>query len=346
MKKTFMLFLILVLLLSSGCFNMDPIENLSFMIGIGYDIDKQSKKPIVDPIELIVFKGNNEIDRTMSSGVGETIYNTVNDRQTIMSKKFIVGTEKLYLISEERARYGIEDLLEVLIRDEVRNELAFVGITDGDTSKYFNMEPIDNTSSSKAIAGLLKYCHLANFFPQNVTIYELLFMYNQSGRRIILPYIINDNGKPRIDGICVFDGAKMKHKIPLEEAFYINMLRSKSDGYISIVKDNNPKICYTIKAKNLVDVSVDYDETLIYNINVTLKGILKADSIDNKTISAKEAKVIQQEFEKKVKEELEKIVYKVQNQYQLDCFDITKFTAAKFGKKVLYLAMKNFKGQR
>ncbi|WDC84446.1 Ger(x)C family spore germination C-terminal domain-containing protein [Caloramator sp. mosi_1] len=255
----------------------------------------------------------------------------------------MVGTEKLYLISKERAEYGIEDLLETIVRDETRNEIAYVAITEKETEHFFKMNPIDNTSVSEAISGILKFSNLANFFPKETTIKELLFMYNQTGRRIILPYLIDDNGKPKIYGICVFDGAKLKHIIPLEEAFYINMIRSrKSDGYISILKDNNPKICYSIKAKNFINVKVDYTDKLIYTINVTLKGTLKTDTINNNAITAKEVKEIERAFEEYVTEKLNKTIEKVQNKYRTDCLDITKYAAAKFGKHSPLLSDEEF----
>lgn len=317
----------------SSCYNMEPLENLSVMIGIGYDYEEDKNKRIDDPIELIVFKGDREIERFVSQGKAETIYNTVNNRQTIMSKKFLVGTEKVYLISKKRAEYGIEDLLDVLVRDANRSELAYVTITDGPVDEFFSLEPVDYNTSSEAIEGILKFCSLANFFPKDVNIFELISMYNQTGRRIILPVLRNENGIPTISGICVFDKSKAKYFIPLKEAFYINMLRSReSSGYISVLKDNNNKLCYTVKATNFVDVAVDYKDKLIYNINVTLKCVLKADSINNRPLNAKDAKEIEKAFEEKVKAELMKTVDDVQNKYKIDCFDITKYAAAKFGK--------------
>lgn len=342
-RKIIIIILILLSLILNGCYNMEPLENLSFMIGIGYDYEENKEKRISDPIELLVFKGNKEIDRFVSHGKAETIYNTVNDRQTIMSKKFIVGSEKVYLISKKRAEYGLEDLLDVLVRDANRSELAYVTITDGPVDEFFSIEPIDYNSSSEALEGILKFCNLANFFPKDVNIFELISMYNQSGRRIILPLLKNDNGLPTISGICIFDKAKLKYIIPLKDSFYINMLRSrKSDGYISVLKDNDNKQCYTIKAKNFIDVDVDYKDKLIYRINVTLKGILKADSINNKPLTAKEAKEIEKAFEEKVKSDLLETIDIVQNKYKIDCFDITKYAAAKFGKHSALLSDDEF----
>lgn len=345
MKKRFITLIILLTTSFNfyGCYEMEPLENLSVMIGIGYDYEEDKNKRIDDPIELIVFKGDREIKRFVSQGKAETIYNTVNDRQTIMSKKFLVGTEKIYLISKKRAEYGIEDLLDVLIRDNNRSELAYVTVTDGPVDEFFGLEPIDYNTSSEAIEGILKFCNVANFFPKDVNIFELLSMYNQSGRRIILPLLKNDNGKPKISGICVFEKAKLKYIIPLKEASYINMIRSrKSNGYISILKDNNNKLCYTVKATNFVDVNVDYKDKLIYNINVTLKCVLKADSINNKPLTAKEAKEIEKAFEEKVKADLAKTVADIQNKYKVDCFDITKYAAAKFGKHSPLLSDEEF----
>lgn len=345
MKRKLFLFMVILslTLMLNSCYNMEPLENLSVMIGIGYDLEEEKDKAIDDPIELIIFKGDREIDRFVSQGKAETIYDTVNDRQTIMSKKFVLGSEKVYLISKKRAEYGIEDLLDVLIRDNNRSELAFVTVTDGPVDEFFSLKPIDYTTSSEAIEGILKFCSLANFYPKDVNIFELLSMYNQTGRRIILPLLKNDNGIPKISGICVFDKAKLKYIIPLEEAFYINMIRSrKSNGYISVIKDNNNKLCYSIKAINSIDVDVDYKDKLIYNIAVTLKCILMADSINNKPLSAKEAKEIEKAFEEKVKAELAKTVDAVQNKYKIDCFDITKYAAAKFGKHSPLLSDEEF----
>ncbi|WDC84445.1 hypothetical protein PL321_01145 [Caloramator sp. mosi_1] len=88
MKRIILIIIIILIFTMTSCYEMEPLENLSIMIGIGYDIDKDSKNKIVDPIEMFVFKGDGEVERLISPGIAETIYNTINDRQTIMSKNF------------------------------------------------------------------------------------------------------------------------------------------------------------------------------------------------------------------------------------------------------------------
>ena len=101
-------FIIIIPILLSGCYDKRAMEELGIIVGIGYDIESSGMDyKYKDTVETFIFKGEKKIEHDTVSGKAKSIYSTNRDIQTKFDKRWILGTEVVYLIGEGRATYGI-----------------------------------------------------------------------------------------------------------------------------------------------------------------------------------------------------------------------------------------------
>ena len=327
-----------------GCYRgFVPVENLNIIVGIGDDIDTEGTYPYSSTMESLVFKGDSQIDSHTSTGNGFTLYTTQNNRQTQSNKEWLLAAEVVYLVSEDRARLGIKDLMDALIRDDKRNERAFIAISKQPAKDLFSLKPHISSSISEEIEGILEFSHNANFFHENSDIINLLLMNNQQGRKIVIPYIETKNNEIQVTGLALFKEEKMIKYVSLEEASLINLLRSDGElGYLSVLS-NNEEEYIDFSGRGNVKIKVSKERELLkYDIFITLKGTLTVNSLIDKDKSLSDKNKIGQLFSEKLEKQLSDEMSKMQNEYKTDWIDLGKYAVAKFGRDSGYESDANF----
>ncbi|MCY6370161.1 Ger(x)C family spore germination protein [Clostridium ganghwense] len=332
-KSKFLILILFIPLVFSGCFGYEPIEKLGIVVGIGNDSYEEKKSQYSSTFEILVFKGNNEIDSVALEGKSNTIYTTINERQVKENKFLVTGAEQVYLFSEERARAGVKDVLDAFIRDFMRNEKSFVAVSKQSTKEVFSLKTPFAISTSENLHGLLEFAHNANFFSPHINLLRFMRMYTQEGRDIVVPYIQIKENIPQITGLALFKGDKMIVKVSLEEASLINLLRSSDGkGFLSVTsKKPEEYIDFNGKNKRKVKVSKE-NGNLKYDIFVNLNGYLTVNSLveQNKTLAEPEkvGKIFAEQLETALNNEISKI----KNNYKIDCLDLGKYAVAKYGR--------------
>ncbi|PAB59137.1 Ger(x)C family spore germination protein [Anaeromicrobium sediminis] len=324
-----------------SCYDEEPIENLSIVTGFGYDIEKNDMK-FVDPAEFLVIKTKEEAGSMVLVGEGSTMYSIVENRVTKQSKTIIFGTEIVYIISEERAKFGIKDVVDDLLRSPELNINAMIVICKGKCEDYFSLKPETGTMSEQLFE-MLKFSYEGNFYSKNNSVNDFLLMYHQQGRQVYLPYIEIINGKPQLTGAAVFNKDKMIKKISLKDTKLINLLRSSGgEGYIYISLDN-PLKYLDIQGENKIKVKVSTEDNhLKYDIFVNISADLKIDTLYEKELTRKQISKIEKLFEDKLQKDLNKEVKKIQEEYGVDCLDLGKYAIAKYGRDSGYDSYKYF----
>lgn len=345
MKKfKFLIPILIIPLIFSGCFGYEPIEKLGTVVGIGNDLNEEKKHQYSVTFEMLVFNGNNEIDSIVLEGKSETIYTTLNERQTIVNKKLFTGEEQVYLFSENRARAGIKDLIDSFLRNSERNYGSLVAVSKQSTKEIFSLKTPLALSSSENLQGLLEFSHKANFFQIRPNLFNLILRrYTMEGRKIVIPYIEIIENNLQITGLALFKGEKMVEKVSLEEAKLINLLTVNNGmGFLSILSDNPEEYMdFDGKSKLKVKVSKE-DENLKYDIYVNLRGILTVNSLAEKEKSLADKEKVGEMFAEKLEKELTKEVAKMQNEYKTDWLDLGRYAVAKYGRGKGYDSDENF----
>lgn len=338
-------FIILITLMIPGCYDRFPQERLGIIVGFGYDLENNRVTVTYkDTSETFTFKGQQQIQHEAVTSPGNSIYGTQDNIQSKFSRKRIIGSELINLIGKERADYGIKDLIDAMMRDADRRRVASVAVCKQPAEQLFQLQPKAYSTMSEDIHGTLKFAWEENFFNKNIRTRDVLEMYHQEGREIVLPYLQIDKDRVKVTGLALFDGHKMITAVDLKEAKLINLLRnSKAKGHLSVnfPGENNYYEGY-FETNRKVKVSKEEDK-LKYSVYITLRGELKVNTIINRAITKKEVKEIEKSFVKSIKKDLEEEVKKVQQAYGVDWLDLTKYAVAKYGRLSTYNSNEMFK---
>lgn len=328
--KVFLAFLPLILF--TGCYNRVPIERTSVVSGAGHDII--DNKILSGTLEFLIFSDKNKISKDISTQTGKSIFDMYNKRLLDTKKTYLTGTIKTLLISEDRAKFGIKDIIDTFLRDQDRNLNTTVAICKGKASDILDMKPKESSSMSEEIEGLIKSSYETNFTQRNTNIKDLYNMRFQEGRRIMLPYIEKYEDSVKLSSIAVFEEDKMIFKIPEEDVKYVNMLRNESSlGYLNFKGESLLESFDVVsKSKRKVKVKIE-DDNITYNIKLNLNSLIKENSIsDIKELDKKTIEKYQDKYSEELKTKLESIIQKYKSEYGVDVFDIQKYAVAKLGK--------------
>ena len=322
------------MLLSACHDNRVSIEDLSVVFGFGYDIEKQEgpQPDFVSVIEFIAIKSEEESGSDVFVGKGPTLYQSIENYKVKQSKPFSYGSELIYLISEERAKYGIDDIILDLFRYFNVNINASVAVVKGKCEDYFNLKK-KSESASELLSNLVEYASDEYFYSSQNTVNDLIFMHFQQGREICLPYIEIIDDIPELSGLAIFKNHNMVKKIDIEETQLINLLRTTNGKGILSVQSSDPHKYIEIEAtsKRKVQVSKENDK-LHYNIKIDVAGTLVVDTLLQEELDKEQISKIEDLLARDLQRELEKQIFKVQTVYEQDLLDVTKYALAKFGR--------------
>ncbi|KEI09617.1 spore gernimation protein [Clostridium sp. K25] len=313
------------------------IENLDIPIGIGYDlINGKTKNPIYNiPISVYQFlPGNSTLNTTVTTGKAEGIANTREDRQTKSNRKFILGTEKVVLISQEVAERSIEDLINILFNNTYANDTARVAIFKGKTIDALKAKVKGYNSSADYIRGMIDSCINYNFFSDNHKMIDIYTRVLGEGRSATLPYIEMDNGEFKMTGMGIFKGSKLKYIADREEAKIINLLReNKGLGIINLKNKNGEMTNLSVLSRKRIKCKKEGEK---YKFTINLE--LDSDMIENnfyKRVSdnPRITKKIEKEAEEVIIKKTNNFIKKMQNDIKFDCLELGKVAAAKYGRR-------------
>lgn len=338
-------FIMVPFLMFSGCYDRYPQEKLGIIVGLGYDIEgKNGMVTYRDTSETFTFKGQDQIKHEVLTGVGNSIYSTQDNLQAKFSRKWILGSELIYLIGEERAIYGSKDLIDSIMRDTERRRIAAIAVSKQHAEDVYSIEPQAYSTVGEDIYGSLKFAWQESFFTRDIQVSDFLKMYYQEGRKIVIPYLQVTGDRIEITGLALFDEDKMIEKVDLKEAKLINLLRnSNSNGHLDINFEEKNKY-YEGYFTNKLKVKVSKEENVLkYSIFIKLTGNLKVNTVDEKAITKKEVNDIQKKFSQKTETELLDEVKKMQYVYGMDWLDLGQYAVAKYGRQSNYSSDETFK---
>lgn len=341
-------FIMIIPLIFSGCYDRKPQEQLGVVVGLGYDVNgKGTTYEYRDTSETFTFKGEKVVEPEVLSGDSNSIYSIQDELQSKYSKKWIAGSEIVYLIGEERGKYGIEDIIEGVTRDTERRRSALIAISKQPAESVFKLKPKTYSTISEDLHGILEFALQHNFFAKEVGIRDFLKMNYQEGRKIAIPYIEIVNNRIQVTGLALFKGDKMVKVAGRQEATLINLFRNNNSyGFISVYFPERNKY-YSALLRNKVKIKVAKEnERLKYDVLINLDGGLKLDTVDEKLESKSKIKNVEQIFSEKIRKDLIGEAIKMQKQYGTDWLDLGQYAVAKYGRESKYGSDKVFKDSK
>lgn len=313
-----------------------PIEELNMITGIGYDIEKKSEGIIeyILPLSINVYKSDGSTTNLTVEEKGKNIGEVTQKRQEKLNKKIVQGQERIVLISEKYAKYGVKTITEDRFRNAEISDMAFAAVCKGEPQDYLKQKAKGYNSSAEYIYGLIENCYSYSFFSNNYKLIDMYVRIGAEGRNLVLPYIEQTEEGIELMGLAIFNGDKMIAKTNVENARILNLLKeSYVKGLVSLQKSPTEYIdFYAESGKRKINCNKQ-GEKYIFSIDLALTG-----TIVNNEMYAEITKDIdkRKEFEKDMAKNIEKQCYvflkMMQKEYKVDCISLGREGAAKFGR--------------
>ncbi|MCW6110532.1 Ger(x)C family spore germination protein [Clostridium sporogenes] len=316
--------------------NIKYAEELDIPSGIGYDFQTKidNIRYYKIPISAYIFNPNGTTTSIVHEGKGETLLKSRQDRQRKSNRKFLLGNEKVYLISEKSAYDGVNEIINLLFFNPLANSQAFTLVCAGNPKDMLNYKMEGYHNSADYIYGLIQNSPQYNFFPiKTYTTNDNYYSLKTEGKSLVLPYIEKTKDGIEITSMAIFKGDKMKTKIGVDEMKVLNMLReNKTKGIISVTKSYNKFAEMDCYVRKKVECYKEKDKYK-FVIKLDIKGdMINCKSCKNELCTKEGKDGVVKEFEEKIYKESYEFINKMQNQYKIDLLNLGNVAAAEYGR--------------
>ena len=334
-KVVFTIILIIVLYSFSKAGNkFSPIEELAIPSAIGYDIEnKDGEITYSVPIAIYSYP-NGSVSSMVIVGEGDTVPKTRGSRQLEATGRFLIGLEKVSVMSENVSRFGIKSFLDILWENRTVNDNAFMVVSKQNAEEILKFKIEGYPSSGDYIHSIIKHLNEFNFYSDNYKLIDVFVRENSEGRNLVLPYIEIKDDKLKVTGLALFKKDKMIKSIGINEARTLNLLRENDVmGIIELVKSPKEYLSFSGNSKRNVECRKVGDK-FIFDIRLKLKGEVLSNLMYKNLVKNPEQKI---QIEKALSKEVEALSYdfikKMQSDYEIDCLELGRCAVEKYGRR-------------
>jgi Ger(x)C family germination protein len=313
----------------------EPVEKLAISSSLGYDLreDAGGVKIRSVAVSQYVLTEDKKSSRTIVTE-GKTVPETRETRQTKLDKRYLLGLEKVVIIGEEYARFGITDIIDGFFRNADVRDAALLCVCKGRAEDIMKIKIEGYPSSGDFIEGLIKFSSEFNFFPENYKLIDAYVRLDAEGRNLVIPYIEVEEDSIRISGLALFKGDKMVNIIPMRQVKIHNLLRENSiNGTLTI--EENPKKYINVFGKSKRKVKCyKEDNRYMFVINIEIRGDIVANEYEHSLISKPEKrKEVEGLLKNKLEKEAKEFLSDVRSEHKVDCLELGRIAAAKYGRE-------------
>ncbi|MBM7870462.1 Ger(x)C family germination protein [Clostridium pascui] len=315
---------------------VEPAEQMDVEVALGADLERTVDNDYTYIItrSTYVFEEKGRSSKTITSK-GDTIAAARESRQQLADKMAISGLEKIYMLNENYAMHGIASSVDIIFKNPHVNNTGIFVICRNSSKDILQYSIPGYASSADFIEGMIINQRGTNFFPDEFDAVNTFVKMDSEGRSVVLPYIELTEEGIVITGEALFSGDKMLAKADMKDSRILNMLKyNKVRGIITIQENSKEYIDLSAKTKKKVRCFKEGDK---YNfiIDLNLKGEVVSNTLYTNLLEGSNSR---KEFENAMKKQVEKqcneFIDKMKNQLKVDCLDLGRVAAAKYGRRM------------
>jgi len=283
---------LILALLAAGCHSAKETEDIAFVTCMGVDKAEQGRLKVTYEIEIPRAMGSPQVQGAGSGASdGSSMVNTVVAANTAAAHELLTATVsreinlthlRVFLISEELAREGIEDLIAPLVRYREYRGSMYVCVVKGSAAEYIlaNKPKVDYLPSKFWESFMLASSQSSYYLPWEV--HDVYLRLKNPGGSACAAYIainpMSDGGKaagasgpgektpgylagdlprggtanpPEFAGLAVFSGTRMVGTLDTEETRTLAILEGKlSQGIFALEDPLAPERIINIRLRN------------------------------------------------------------------------------------------------
>ncbi|NMB10893.1 MAG: Ger(x)C family spore germination protein [Firmicutes bacterium] len=265
MPQLFRRFLLVILgislLLLGGCWNRREIETLAFVMAAGIDKAVEPDKvqltvQIARPAALVsTTGGSGALERAfwLVSSTGYTSFDATRNFASQSSRRLFWAHNRWLVIGEEMAREGLQDILDLFVRDgESRRTVKLAVFKGGKASDFLTTELEMERLGSEAYVGIVQNASTGLSTMVDINIHQFLLALAGEGIEPVAicaecinrPPDVDIRGQmergtislaPRITGAAVFRGSQLVGWLNKPEARGYNWVAGKAKSSIIVI---------------------------------------------------------------------------------------------------------------
>ncbi|MBJ9987868.1 Ger(x)C family spore germination protein [Paenibacillus sp. S28] len=333
--------LLLILVLTTGCWDQKELSSRSIWIGSGFDRDGRGDIVLSGQILIPGKQGQtggkggssgNGTSNFVVSGMGKNVSQAAADLQGSLSREVFPSHRRVVFLGEQFARDGVTDMLDEHSRNPlVRLRTDIFVVKDG-TAR----ELIQSTYPLEKIPAIGAYKELEHTSGmKQATFMRFLRAASSDGVSPVLPVIsLNRKGNKiedvtkqqsfRMNGIAIFDKKKLKLKgfISQEEALNVNWITGvlNSTTVTTPIPKNQGRVSIHLSRIGRRILPENHNGKIVFHVKLTGKGVIRENQTRLDLRSPTNVKLVKQALEVEAAKEIKEIILKMQNTYQEDIF--------------------------
>lgn len=335
MKKLLLsLITLLIIFLTSGCYNYKEINQMAITSSIGIDKDETKNEYIVSAQIMNSKESEDSEDSqiTVYSRKGKTIHEALRDL-TLKSPRRLYGNHlSKIVLSEEVASEGIQNILDIFNRvTEVRNEFVITIVKDDKASDVLKVLTSTETIPAEYVKLSLKSADNNSGLTYTTKLDEFVSLYLKKGIDPTVPVLKIDKKSKKgktvdnitttdpiskivIDSLAVTNEGKFESFLKKDEIIGYNYLRNQIQKMVIPVKcdDNNYASVSVQSNKTKSKIKKENNKyTVTFYINVN--AIITEYNCSKKLTKTKTLESLEKRSEKKIKSYIKKAINKQKN---------------------------------
>lgn len=335
MKKLLLsLITLLIIFLTSGCYNYKEINQMAITSSIGIDKDETKNEYIVSA-QIMNSKENEESEDsqiTVYSRKGKTIHEALRDL-TLKSPRKLYGNHlSKIVLSEEVASEGIQNILDIFNRvTEVRNEFVVTIVKDDKASDVLKILTSTETIPAEYVKLSLKSADNNSGLTYTTKLDEFVSLYLKKGIDPTVPVLKIDKKSKKgktvdnitttdpiskivIDSLAVTNEGKFETFLKKDEIIGYNYLRNQIQKMVIPVKCDD-KIYASVSVQSNKTKSKIKKENNKYTVKfyINVNAIITEYNCSKKLTKTKTLESLEKRSEKKIKSYIKKAINKQKN---------------------------------
>lgn len=335
MKKLLLsLITLLIIFLTSGCYNYKEINQMAITSSIGIDKDKTKNEYIVSAQIMNSKESEDSEDSqiTVYSRKGKTIHEALRDL-TLKSPRRLYGNHlSKIVLSEEVASEGIQNILDIFNRvTEVRNEFVITIVKDDKASDVLKVLTSTETIPAEYVKLSLKSADNNSGLTYTTKLDEFVSLYLKKGIDPTVPVLKIDKKSKKgktvdnitttdpiskivIDSLAVTNEGKFEAFLKKDEIIGYNYLRNQIQKMVIPVKCDDKNYASVSVQSNKTKSKIKKENnkyTVTFYINVN--AIITEYNCSKKLTKTKTLESLEKRSEKKIKSYIKKAINKQKN---------------------------------
>ncbi|MFK3936429.1 Ger(x)C family spore germination protein [Alkalihalobacillus sp. NPDC078783] len=322
--------LLVVITLLTGCWDSRSIEDISIVIGLGIDLDKDS-----DHISLahqIIVPPSNGGDSSQGSPFkniytsGKTVHSAIRNL-ALRDDPVYSDHQRILLIQKEVLRkYSLDEVINQLVKDDKTRRSLYVFITDESIKEVFSTSDIDEIPSNQLYSLIENRSRSTKILPA-VSLGKVSSNLQKNASFVLQDVQIINQQIALSGGGIIDNGRIMEQGLTVDDIATLNWFTGDLDGGVISTIEKGMPLAFEILDEVKVKVTSEYKEDQIFiSVHSETVGRISEDWNEQEdSFTESYSKNREKAVEKEIEDRVLDFIHKLQTELKVDATNLSEY---------------------